>query len=91
MSDTPKTDEIVRRLSDNGWCSSALSNFARELERENAKLKQQRDELLEALVNMLELYVGLANGGDCGFWDAEKEDEVKAARAAIAKAKGAQP
>lgn len=87
MSNTPKTDEIVRRLSDNGWCSAALSGFARELERENAALTEQRDELLEALENVLRRYTDLINSGDAGNWDPEEEDEVKSARAAIAKVK----
>jgi hypothetical protein len=34
-------------------------------------------------------YVEMVNSGDCGFWEPENEDKVKAARAAIAKATGA--
>jgi hypothetical protein len=33
-------------------------------------------------------YVALVNSGDAGNWDAEEEDKVIKARAAIAKAKG---
>lgn len=42
--------------------------------------------LLGALIEITEHYVSMADSGDCGFWDAEKEDEVKHARAAIAAA-----
>ena len=34
----------------------------------------------EALRGILDHYVSLALGGDVGFWDPEKEDEVIAAR-----------
>lgn len=64
-----------------------LLKACREIESERAEMQKQRDELLEALVNVLELYVELCNSGDCGNFDAEQDDEVKAARAAIAKVK----
>jgi hypothetical protein len=92
MSKTPRTDALVRLQEDafgipgNPLAAIVSAKFAREIEEENTDLKRQRDELLKALGNMLELYLGIANSGDCGFWDAEKEDEVKAARVAIAKA-----
>lgn len=54
----------------------------------NARLIAAAPELLEALEGMTERYTELANSGDCGFWDCENENEVKAARAAIKKAKG---
>ena len=41
-----------------------------------------------ALKETLDRYCDLVNSGDCGFWDAEAEDHVKKARAAIAKAEG---
>ncbi len=41
--------------------------------------------LVEALRGLLARYVGLVESGDAGFWDAETEDEVKAARAALEK------
>lgn len=44
-------------------------------------------ELAAALAALLDRYVDLVNCGDCGFWDPEAEDEVIAARAALAKAK----
>lgn len=56
--------------------------------KDNAHLIAAAPELLEALEGMTERYTELANSGDCGFWDCENENEVKAARAAIKKAKG---
>ena len=38
-----------------------------------------------ALDNLLKRYVSLANSGDCGFWEAEEEDQVKQARKAMAE------
>jgi hypothetical protein len=43
-------------------------------------------ELRDALSAMAELYVDLADSGDCGFWYAEDVPQVKDARAALAKA-----
>lgn len=43
-------------------------------------------ELFDALTKLTKRYVALVESGDCGFWDAEKEPEVIAAFAAIAKA-----
>ena len=45
-------------------------------------------DMLEALKAMTKLYVDFVNSGDCGCWDPERIDEVKLARAAIAKAEG---
>ena len=55
-------------------------------QRANAKLVTAAPELLDALKSLLDRYVGLVISGDAGNWDAETEDEVIAARAAIAKA-----
>ena len=44
--------------------------------------------LFAALELILNRYVGLAESGDCGFWNPEDEPEVKACRAALAKARG---
>lgn len=38
----------------------------------------------DALESLLKHYVDMVESGDCGFWDAEAEDVVKAARAALA-------
>ena len=45
-------------------------------------------EMFEALTALLERHTDLVESGDCGFWDAEKEEEVTKARAALAKARG---
>lgn len=45
-----------------------------------------REQLVEALQGLLSRYVGLVNSGDAGDWDCETEDEVIAARAALASA-----
>lgn len=57
-----------------------------EIDRANARLIAAAPDLLVALSGLLERYVGLVESGDAGFWDAEKEDCVIKARAAIAKA-----
>lgn len=59
-----------------------------EISLANARLIAAAPELLEALHDLLTRYVELVNCGDCGHWDPEQEDDVKAARAAIAKARG---
>lgn len=53
-----------------------------------ANLISAAPEILEALHGMVKKYTELVQSGDAGFWDAEKEPEVIAARAAIAKALG---
>lgn len=57
----------------------------------NAHLIAAAPELAEALDCLLTTYVEMVNSGDCGFWDAEKQPEVIAARAALAKARGETP
>jgi hypothetical protein len=41
--------------------------------------------LREAAQDTLDRYVDIANSGDCGFWDPEKEPHVIALRQALAK------
>ena len=45
--------------------------------------KAQR--MQEALEKLLKCYLGLANSGDCGFWDPEEEEEVIQAKQALSK------
>ncbi len=52
------------------------------------KHERNLQELAEALEGLLRSYIGLVNSGDCGSWNPENEVEVKAARAALVKAKG---
>ena len=54
----------------------------------NARLMAAAPELLEALEATTAWIVELAASGDAGIWDGEDMDEVIAARAAIAKARG---
>jgi len=54
----------------------------------NASLIAAAPEMLDALKAMTKLYVDFVNSGDCGCWDPERIDEVKLARAVIAKAEG---
>lgn len=42
--------------------------------------------LVEAIQGLLERYTNLVGSGDCGFWNAEEEPQVIAARAALRKA-----
>jgi len=46
--------------------------------------------LEQALAAITAHYVSLANSGDAGFWDPEKEEEVIAARHALALSKGSE-
>jgi len=49
-----------------------------------AAIDEETKPLVDALEAILNRYVGLANSGDCGFWNPEDEEEVKGARAALA-------
>lgn len=74
----------------NGGDSKPIS-FLDEMAEPNARLIAAAPDILTALRAMTQRYVDLANSGDAGFWDPEEEDEVIAARAAIAKAEGPTP
>ncbi len=50
---------------------------------DNARLIAAAPALYEALEKMTKRYVELVNSGDCGFWDANTDDEVIAARSAL--------
>lgn len=54
----------------------------------NLRLIASAPELLESLEEMVSEYANIANSGDAGFWDPEKNEKVIKARAAIAKVKG---
>lgn len=54
----------------------------------DARLIAAAPDLLAALKTFVAEYVELVESGDAGFWDAEEEAKVIAARAAIAKAEG---
>ena len=52
------------------------------------ELEATNAELVKALEDLLDNHCQLVNCGDCGNWDPEEEDEVIAARKALASAKG---
>lgn len=52
----------------------------------NARLIAAAPDLFAALNGLIDRHSALVASGDCGFWDVENEDEMKAARAAILKA-----
>lgn len=54
----------------------------------NARLIAAAPDMYEALQTFVSQYVDLVESGDAGFWDAEKEPKVIAARAALQKAEG---
>ena len=51
-------------------------------------MKAAAADLYSALQTFVREYVDLVESGDAGFWDAEKEPKVIAARAALALARG---
>ena len=63
LTETPRTDSLLRRIG--AYPSFDLSNvirdFAKDLERENAKLRGQRDELVSFL-GELRAATGVSNG-----------------------------
>ena len=62
-------------------CIEWIQNAAKEAAEERAAL-------LAALEEQVERWCQMANSGDAGFWDPEKEPEIIEARALIAKARG---
>jgi hypothetical protein len=75
MSDTPRTDTEAFAADDSCY-DVVQADFARDLERENARLR-------DALKSLVTHYVDLVDTGDAGVWDAETEPVVVNARAAI--------
>lgn len=59
MSDTPRTDKVVKNGVIAQWSNTPMdmveADFARELERENAKLKEECMESRKVLLMCLEL------------------------------------
>ena len=73
---------------DSGPQKGKPSLIALSVLKRDAPLISAAPELLEALEASTAWIVELAASGDAGFWDGEDMDEVIAARAAIAKARG---
>ena len=84
MSDTLRTDTLLI-IHDMDPEPKVLINNARALERalNNADARIKR--LEEALEGTVKWIVHLADSGDAGFWDVEKQSEIIAARAALKK------
>ncbi len=72
--------EVLHQSGDTGPKHSALAacaSIAADVDADIARLTS-------SLRGLLELYTDLVNCGDCGNWDPEREDQVIAARAALA-------
>lgn len=65
--------------------NAAVGGASGEEQSANARLIAASPDLYAALEAMLDHYVSTVNSGDCGNWDPETEDVVKAARAALAR------
>ena len=57
----------------------------RDLNQDKAELLEHIKRLEEALEGTVKWIVHLADSGDAGFWDVEKQSEIIAARAALKK------
>lgn len=88
---TKGSTTLVSRI-ETGFAVAEMRNVHfREEAEANARLIAAAPELLEALQTFLTEYVQLVESGDAGFWNADEEEKVIAARAAIAKATGKTP
>jgi hypothetical protein len=92
MSDTPRTDAEEARY----YGKWAKSDFARELEREIAAMREQRDRLAEALelflnrVQYVSIFMdGKRRGGRFDYRSSGFDDEVELAYEALKAMKGA--
>lgn len=56
-----------------------------DLSRDKVELLERIKRLEEALEGTVKWIVHLADSGDAGFWDVEKQSEIIAARAALKK------
>ncbi len=56
-----------------------------DLNQDKAELLERIKRLEEALEGTVKWIVHLADSGDAGFWDVEKQSEIIAARAALKK------
>ena len=56
-----------------------------DLNQDKAELLERITRLEEALEGTVKWIVHLADSGDAGFWDVEKQSEIIAARAALKK------
>ena len=89
VSDTPRTEAVNQYLRTRRdytktdhevWMNHGIQ-LERELNAANDRIKR----LEEALEGTVKWIVHLADSGDAGFWDVEKQSEIIAARAALKK------
>jgi len=73
----------VTRWASIGLPSSAEGKANAALIADAPRLKAVNDALVKALNQFLENHLALVASGDCGFWDAETEQQVIDARAAL--------
>ena len=88
VSDTPRTDKVTRIYGDASveWEEELVPvDACRAIERELNAANQRIKRLEEALEGTVKWIVHLADSGDAGFWDVEKQSEIIAARAALKK------
>lgn len=85
MTETPRTDEYLRKRKENGHTVIVSSEFARELERENRNLRTLLDKASQAidafvdLRGMTAMELKSAHNGICVFLSATKMlDAIKA-------------
>ena len=67
--------------SEDGVANAVVAEAANRLEEQQERIKR----LEEALEGTVKWIVHLADSGDAGFWDVEKQSEIIAARAALKK------
>lgn len=84
MSDTPRTNKEQFFPHDSKY-QVCDADFCRQLERELNAANDRIKRLKEALEGTVKWIVHLADSGDAGFWDVEKQSEIIAARAALKK------
>jgi hypothetical protein len=69
------------------WATDVTYEMGKQRDRD-AHLIAASPDLFAALETFVAEYVELVESGDAGYWDAEAEPKVIAARAALAKARG---
>lgn len=95
MSDTPISDSTPHNVAELGMLCRSLERDLTEantiirqqqlLDEENLRLQERIKRLEDALNGTVKWIVDLANSGDAGFWDANEQSEIIAARAALKK------
>lgn len=79
----PGDETLCRVITPFQTLNSPVHTWQTLLDAFEIVLTRDKD-VIEALKGLLDRYVGLVESGDAGFWDAEQEDCVIKARAALA-------